>query len=135
MNLVETIATAERIAREAHRGQSRKNGVPYITHPQRVAAAVPDELKPIAWLHDVVEDTAVTLDDLRAAGLPAYVVEAVAVLTKVDGVDYEQYIQRVRANDHARCVKIADLEDNLGDQPSAKNRVKYPQALAYLRSR
>jgi (p)ppGpp synthase/HD superfamily hydrolase len=135
MNLADLISLAERIATTAHHGQSRKDGPPYITHPAAVAGTVDDELKPIAWLHDVVEDTAVTLDDLRAADMPAYVVDAVAVLTKIDGEDYNRYLERVRANDHARRVKIADIQHNLAGMPSEKNRAKYLHALEFLRSK
>ena len=92
-----------------------------------------DELKPIAWLHDVVEDTGVTLDELRAAGLPANVVDAVALLTKIEGEDYDRYLERVRANDDARRVKLADIEHNLAGMPSDKNRAKYLRALELLR--
>ena len=65
------IVKAKEIATEAHEGQKRSDGKPYITHPARVAAAVKDRLKPIAWLHDVVEDTRVTLDDLKKWDFPA----------------------------------------------------------------
>jgi (p)ppGpp synthase/HD superfamily hydrolase len=128
------IADAQAIATQAHQGQLRKGGEPYITHPAAVAAAVPDEFKPIAWLHDVVEDTPVRLADLRSAGLPPYVVDAVAVLTKSEGGDYDAYLQRVLANDHARRVKIADIRHNLSGLPSEKNRAKYTRALALLES-
>ena len=127
------IALAEKTAREAHHGQFRKDGVtPYITHPAAVAAAVPDEVKPIAWLHDVIEDTAVTLADLRAAGFPEHVLAAVQTLTKIEGEDYEKYLARVCANPDARRVKLADLEHNLSGQPSEKAREKYLRALPIL---
>jgi (p)ppGpp synthase/HD superfamily hydrolase len=62
-------------------GQKRTNGSSYIKHPARVAAKVEDRLKPIAWLHDVVEDTKVTMEDLRVEGFPTYILDAVDVLT------------------------------------------------------
>jgi (p)ppGpp synthase/HD superfamily hydrolase len=127
-------ALAQWIATRAHHGQQRKDGAPYIIHPAAVAAAVPDELKPIAWLHDVVEDSAITLDDLSAAGLPDYVVAAVGALTKQDQEDYGRYLERVCANEHARVVKIADVTHNLATTPSGKNRVKYTHALEKLRA-
>ncbi len=128
------ISLAEQIAREAHQGQFRKDGItPYITHPAQIAASVPDDLKPIAWLHDVIEDTNLALAHLEAAGLPPYVLVAVHALTKVDGEDYDKYLQRVRSNDHARLVKIADIENNLKGQPSEKARAKYLLALPVLR--
>lgn len=75
---------AEALARAAHEGQVDKAGQPYATHPERVAARVAgdDELVAIAWLHDVVEDTGITLDELRGKGFPESVVTAVDALTK-----------------------------------------------------
>lgn len=128
------ISLAEQIAREVHADQFRKDGItPYITHPAEVAANVSDDLKPIAWLHDVIEDTNLALAHLQAAGLPPYVLIAVHALTKVEGEDYTIYLERVRANEHARMVKIADIENNLKGQPSEKARAKYLRALPVLR--
>ncbi len=104
-------ARAETIARAAHAGQVDKTGAPYIDHPRRVAARVEaDEAQAVAWLHDVVEDTTVTLDEL-AEQFPASVVEAVDVLTRRDG-DGDGYYVRVRANPLALVVKLADIADN-----------------------
>jgi (p)ppGpp synthase/HD superfamily hydrolase len=67
----------------------------------------------VAVLHDVVEDTAMTLDDLRREGFSKEVILAVERLTHRDGENYEEYIERVRQNPAARSVKLADLEDNM----------------------
>ena len=112
------VAVAERIARAAHRGQTDKAGGPYIAHPAHVAAQVAAEgagqaAQCVAWLHDVVEDTAATLDDLRAAGLPEEVVEAVDAMTRRPDEDDFAYIERVRANPLATVVKLADLAHNM----------------------
>lgn len=82
---------AEALARAAHEGQVDKSGAPYATHPERVAARVSedDELVAIAWLHDVVEDTPITLDDLRGREFPESVVAAVDALTKRAGESKE----------------------------------------------
>jgi len=69
--------------------------------------------KSAAILHDVIEDSDLTADDLINAGIPDAVVEAVTALTKADGEDYDDFIQRVKVNDLARKIKIADIEDNI----------------------
>lgn len=86
LNGQELVAEAERIAREAHAGQVDKIGVDYIEHPRRVAARFDadtqsDEVA-TALLHDVIEDTSITADDLQKAGIPAHVIDAVLLLTK-----------------------------------------------------
>lgn len=107
---------AVRIACEAHAGQSDKAGEPYLFHVFRVALAVEtEEERAVAALHDVLEDTSVTLGDLVDAGLSADVVAAVFALSRIKryGETYSEYIERVAANDLARRVKLADLADNL----------------------
>ena len=101
-------------AAERHRGQRDKAGEPYILHPLRVALRVrTDRERLAAVLHDVVEDTGVTLDELRERGLDESVVAAIETLTKRDGEDYRAFIERVAQNPIARAVKLADLADNL----------------------
>lgn len=90
------VKTAERIARRAHAGQVDKAGVPYAHHPAWVAARVEgDDAKAAAWLHDVLEDTNLTADDLRRAGIPEEVVHTVEVLTHAEGESYQDYLERV----------------------------------------
>ena len=108
-----TIEKALQIAAKAHEGQKDKEGLPYILHPLRVMMAVQGEDAQIAAvLHDVVEDTPVTVDDLRAAGFGEQVLAAVQCVTHRKDEPYADYVVRCKANDIARRVKLADLEDN-----------------------
>src|SRR5689334_10259915 len=99
------------LAVEAHRGQRDRVGQPYILHPLRVMCRLQDEAARTAGvLHDVVEDTTYTLDDLRARGYPPDVLAAVDCLSRRSGESYEQYVERIKPNPLARRVKLADLE-------------------------
>ena len=115
--IVDDAAThAERVAREAHVGQVDKAGRPYVDHPRRVAARVAEvDGRPaavaVAWLHDVVEDTPTTLEDLGEAGFGVDVVAAVDALTRRPG-EGDDYYLRVAADDLASVVKLADIWDN-----------------------
>ena len=98
---------------EAHKGQKDKGKKPYIYHPIYVAEHVEGDIaKSVAYLHDVVEDTKYTLEDLRNAGFSDEIVDAVDVLTKREGMPYEKYIEKVAKNPLATTVKLADLEHN-----------------------
>lgn len=102
------------IAAKAHQGQQDKAGAPYILHPLRMMLTLDTEIeRTIAVLHDVVEDSDCTLEDLRGEGFPEEVVTAVDALTRRDGESYEDLVERARANPLARRVKLADLEDNM----------------------
>jgi len=108
------IEEAIRIAVDAHRGQRDRGGAPYILHPLRVMLRVhTDAERMAAVLHDVVEDSAWTLDDLRARGFADEVVAAVDALSRREGEDYGAFVERAAAHPVARRVKLADLEDNL----------------------
>ncbi len=124
----------EQLARSAHQGQYRRDGqTPYVTHPERVAGRVNDPReKAVAWLHDVLEDTPLTADDLAREGVPPDVIEAVRLLTKSADADYHDYLRRIRANDLARTVKINDMLDNLSDGPRERQIVKYARGLLIL---
>ena len=105
--------TALRIAAVAHAGQEDKLGGPYITHPLRVMSRCVDPRAQIVGvLHDVVEDTSTTLEDLRAAGFSEEILEAVALTTHARSESYAEYVVRLKANPIAREVKLADLYDN-----------------------
>src|SRR5262245_21648512 len=107
------LETAIRIATAAHAGQRDKEGLPYITHPLRVMARVQNlEAQAVAVLHDVVEDTSTTLDDLRRAGLPDHILDALRLVTHDKNEPYADYVIRCKASPIARAVKLADLEDN-----------------------
>ena len=100
------------LAFRAHAGQVDKAGLPYILHPLQVAERMTDEIGTcVALLHDVVEDTDVTLDALRA-DFPPEVVEAVRLLTHTPEVPYDDYVRALADNPLARTVKIADLAHN-----------------------
>ena len=102
------------IAVEAHRGQKDKVGQPYILHPLSVMARVDTESeKIVAILHDVVEDTKWTFEDLKREGFPNDLLQALDCVTKREGESYEDFIARSESNPIARRVKIADLEDNM----------------------
>ena len=101
------------IARKAHEGQLDKAGVDYIEHPIYVASRVDtEEEKAVALLHDVIEDSPVSAEELLQAGLPETVVTAVQVLTKKKEQDYQTYLETVKKNPLARVVKLADLKHN-----------------------
>jgi (p)ppGpp synthase/HD superfamily hydrolase len=135
-----TLERAIEIAAKAHAGQVDKAGQPYVLHPLRMMLAVTTpEARMAAVLHDVVEDTAVTLEELRDEGFPAAVISAVEALTKRDGEDYETFIRRVAPNPIAREVKLADLRDNSDLsrilEPTERDReriAKYRRAITYL---
>lgn len=102
------------LAVAAHRGQRDKSGAPYVLHPLRMMLRVEtEEERMAAVLHDVVEDTPHTFDDLRAQGFPESVVAAVEHLTKREGESYDEFVARAAANPIAARVKLADLEDNM----------------------
>ncbi len=108
-----TIERALQIAAKAHEGQRDKEGLPYVLHPLRVMMAVQgEEAQVVAVLHDVVEDTPVTPDDLRQAGFSEAVLAAVECVTHRKGEPYADYVVRCKANEVARRVKLADLGDN-----------------------
>ena len=104
---------AIKVSFEAHKDQVDHSGTPYVYHPYHLAEQMTDETTTcIALLHDVVEDTDITLAQLREMGFPDIVVEAVGVLTREHSVPYQEYIKRVKSNPLARIVKLADLEHN-----------------------
>ncbi len=112
MIYTEMTIKALKLAYAAHEGQLDYNGVPYIFHPYHIAEQMPDETTcTVALLHDVVEDTAVTLDAL-AKEFPTPVVEAVGLLTHADGADYFEYLQRIKQNPIAKTVKLGDIQHN-----------------------
>ena len=103
---------AMKLAYDAHHGQLGFNGVPYIFHPYHLAEQMPDEITTCAaLLHDVVEDTDVTIEDLEAE-FPKEVTDAVRLLTHDKSVDYLDYIRALQDNPVARTVKLADLDHN-----------------------
>lgn len=131
---------AIQIAVLAHAGQIDRAGQPYILHPLRVmlAASSHDE-RIVAILHDVVEDSDWSIERLRAEGLTEVQAHALDAVTKREGEDYPQFIERGASDPLGRAVKILDLRDNSDrtriEDPSPKHLArfeKYRQALAQL---
>ena len=110
------------IAVEAHRGQIDKAGKIYILHPIRVMLRGQNEREQIVGiLHDVVEDTPVTLDMLRTEGFSEEILDAISCITRNNGEDYGDFINRVLTNPLATQVKLYDLEDNMN-----RERIPFP---------
>lgn len=104
---------AMKLCFEAHKNQTDKSGLPYVFHPFHVAEQMHDEKTTIvALLHDVIEDTSYTLQDLRAMGFNQEVLDAIALMTHDNNVPYMEYVAKIRENPIARTVKLADLRHN-----------------------
>ena len=107
------LGRAIELAKQHHKGQTNKAGKPYIEHPLRVMNQMKsEEEKIVAVLHDIVEDTDISLNDLKNEGFSEEVVSAIECLTKQDGENYDSYIERISFNPLAVKIKLADLEDN-----------------------
>ena len=103
---------AMQIAYQAHHGQLDANGIPYILHPVHLAEQMDDEIScTVALLHDVVEDTHMTMENL-AGEFPGEVIEALQLLTHREGVPYFDYVHAIRENPIAKKVKLADIAHN-----------------------
>lgn len=114
MNDQALLEKAIAIAVRAHTGQVDKSGEPYILHPLRVMMAMTDmSLRTVAVLHDVLEDTTVTLSELQNAGFDSYYIESLLALTRGENEVYTDFILRCAGNCYAQLIKIADIEDNL----------------------
>ena len=136
-----TLDDAIQLARRAHEGQLDKSGRPYIAHSLRVMGSVSGTHERMtAVLHDVVEDTGVTLEDLAAAGCPPEVLDAVAAISRGADEPQARYLARVVANPIALAVKRADIADNLSPErigrldadTQERLRAKYETALRQL---
>jgi len=127
------IKAMREIAIAAHLGQFRKNGkTPYINHVEAVAEMVEDRLKPIALGHDLLEDTEITLKDLKNVGFPEYILNAIDLLTHRNSEPNTSYWNKISKNPDATAVKIADIKHNLSDDPSPKQIDKYSKALSFF---
>ena len=133
---------AYEIAKRAYLGQVDKAGEDYIKHPQKVASFVKsDEEKAVAYLHDVIEDTELTLEDLYEYGFSKEVIEAVDIITKKKGENYQSYLNSVKKNKLARAVKLADLRHNSDltrltkvTEKDIERKEKYQKAIDFLNS-
>lgn len=142
MLMTQTLERAIAIAATAHAGQVDKGGAPYILHPLKVMLRMTTlEERIVAVLHDVVEDCAISLDDLRKEGFSEEVLSAIESVTKAPGESYEDFVERAAQNPIGRVVKLADLEENSDlsriASPSWEDleRIeKYRRAIGRLRS-
>ena len=126
-----TIERAIEIASSSHAGQIDKAGQPYIFHPLRVMLRVNSEHEQMAAvLHDVVEDTSITIDDLAREGFPIEVLRAIAALTKLPGETRLEAAARAAADPVARKVKLADNAENMD-----LSRIPNPTDKDYARCR
>lgn len=117
------------IATEAHLGQVDKGGEAYILHPLRVMMSLKEyEHKIVAVLHDVLEDTIVTSEDLRLHGFNENIIEVLIHLTRRKSESYDEFIDRVIKNTIATAVKLADIKDNMD-----LSRLKNPKEEDYIR--
>ncbi|VMU84252.1 guanosine polyphosphate pyrophosphohydrolases/synthetases (COG0317) [Streptococcus pneumoniae] len=137
------VIKAHEVAKKAHLGQIDRAGIDYIKHPETVASFVAtDEEKAVAYLHDVIEDTSLTLLDLKKEGFSKNIIEAVDILTKKKGQDYQSYLNLVKKNELARVVKLADLRHNsdltrlpLITEKDLERNKKYSSAIRFLRAK
>ena len=126
---------------DVHKEQVDKSGLPYVFHPFHLAEQMDtEETTVVALLHDVVEDSELTLDDLRQMGFGDAVIAALALLTHDPAVEYMDYVRAIKDNPIARAVKLADLRhnsdltrlDTVDDKAKARAQ-KYAQAIALLK--
>lgn len=134
---------AMRIAYDAHKDQVDLSGVPYVFHPFHIAEQMEDEITTvIALLHDVVEDSKYTFEDLEIFGFGEDITKPLRLLTRIPGEPYEEYIKRLSVDPAAVKVKLADLEHNLDktrcekqDEHILRLRERYIRARQLLRGK
>lgn len=128
------IKLAHDIAKDAHRNQKRRfNGDPYIVHPEAVAARLPDRLKPLGFLHDVLEDNPREYPIDRLIDLfPMWLTARIVMLSRRHDEEYDNYVLRIARDEAAKTVKIADLRHNLSDLRPGALRNSYRLALRVL---
>ena len=127
---------------EAHRDQVDKSGLPYAFHPFHLAEQMSDEKTTVvALLHDIVEDTEYTLDDLRKMGFDDDIITAISLMTHGENVPYMEYVAKIKENPIARAVKLADLRHNSDltrldavNEWDIQRVEKYKEAIALLES-
>lgn len=139
---------AMKIAFDAHKDQKDKSGLPYFHHPMHLAEQFNDEkLVATAMLHDIVEDTSITFEDLKKANIPDDVLSALKLLTHENHQNYDEYIKKIANNEIARKVKMADLQHNMDEtrlrpdnctnaydaEKIKKRRDKYKAAYTFLK--
>ena len=138
---------AKQFAYKAHKGMKRKGKeLPFTYHLELVnkilkTLTVDDNILAAGWLHDVIEDTELTLEDLNKYDFSKEVLEAVDIITKKRGEDYQSYLNSVKKNKLARAVKLADLRHNSDltrlikvTEKDIKRKEKYQKAIDFLNS-
>lgn len=131
---------ALRLCFEAHKNQVDKSGMPYVFHPFHLAEQMKDEETTIvALLHDVIEDTDYTFDDLKSIGFDDVIINALKLMTHDESVPYMEYVTEIKTNPIARAVKLADLHHNSDlsrldviDESALKRKEKYTEAIKLL---
>ncbi len=131
---------AMKIAFEAHKDQVDKTGVPYIYHPIHLAEQMDDEVSIcVALMHDVVEDTDTTFEDLEKEGFTKDIIDALKLLTHDEAVPYLEYVKEIKQNSIATKVKLADLNHNsdlsrldVVDEKAMERLEKYKKSIAIL---
>ncbi len=113
MIYTEMTKKALRLSFDAHKDQVDKSGIPYVYHPFHLAEQmVSEETVTVALLHDVVEDTNYTIEDIIAMGFPKSVTDALALMTHDKAIPYMDYVAKIKSNPIAKAVKLADLRHN-----------------------
>lgn len=136
-NPVEMIDFAISVANDIHRGQFRRDKIPYIEHVQWIASQIEPtqtHLTTLAWLHDCLEDGSIDMVGLKRM-LPKQIYTSLIAITKVKNETYEQYISRVLIDEDATTIKILDTIHNLTDNPSERQKTKYRLSLVRLTQR
>ena len=131
---------ALRLCFDAHINQTDKSGLPYVFHPFHLAEQMKtEETTIVALLHDVVEDTDITLEDLQEKGFNKEIIDAIALMTHDDDTDYMDYVREIKKNPIAKAVKLADLKHNSDlsrmdviDEKVLERRKKYLEAVERL---
>ena len=125
---------------EAHKEQVDKSGMPYVFHPFHLAEQMQtEETTVVALLHDLIEDTDYTIEDLTSMGFSKNITDAIALMTHADGVEYMDYVREIKNNPIAKAVKLADLKHNsdlsrldVVDEKALNRREKYLNAIKLL---
>lgn len=142
LDLNKQLEIAIQIACDSHKGQLDKSGSPYILHPLHIMNSVDGlDYKIVAVLHDVIEDTLLTYDDLISKGIDKEFVDSILILTKEDLDSYMEYIEKISHNKYATVVKIEDLKHNMDltrlnrkiTNKDLERNKKYMKAYFYLK--
>lgn len=140
MIYTEKTKKALKLCFEAHKNQLDKNGLPYVFHPFHLAEQMQtEETTVVALLHDVMEDTDLSADDLAKMGFDGEILKALILLTHKDAMDYMDYVAKIKTNPIAKAVKLADLHHNSDltrldtvDQKALERKEKYQKAIKLL---